>query len=190
MKDKLTFALVLLLLMGVAFFVGRYTKKPVEVEVVQVDTLTIYDTTFVYKPYPVTEKVVETIYVPVQDTLSVHDTTFVVLPRTQKEYSDSLYHAWVSGFMPSLDSIAVFQKTQYITKTVTVPRLPKLALSPVVEAVGGPGVFFVGAGAKLDVWAGNWRFSPGVDYGMMWSGGKWTHGPVVTVSANYNFIIK
>lgn len=190
MKDKFTYILVLLLLVGVAFLVGRCTKKPVEVEVVQVDTVTIYDTTFIDKPYPVTEKVVKTIYIPVTDTLRMHDTTFVALPRTQKEYSDSLYRAWVSGFQPNLDSIAIFQKTQYITKTVSVPRLPKMAISPDVSALGGPGMFFLGAGAKLDMWAGNWRLSPGVDYGLIWNGGKWTHGPVVTVSANYNFIIK
>ena len=120
MKDKLTFALVLLLLLGVAFLVGRWTKTAEirEVEVVKTDTLTVYDTTFIEKPYPVTEKVVETIYVPVTDTLHLHDTTYVVLPRTQKEYSDSTYHAWVSGFLPSLDSIAVYQKTKYITTTI------------------------------------------------------------------------
>ncbi len=33
------------------------------------------------------------------------------IPRTQVEYRDSSYHAWVSGYKPRLDSISLFNKT-------------------------------------------------------------------------------
>lgn len=44
------------------------------------------------------------------------DTIYVPVPITQKEYLTDDYHAWVSGYNPSLDSIDVFQETMYITK--------------------------------------------------------------------------
>ena len=48
--------------------------------------------------------VVDSVKVPVY----LHDTTFVEVPITQKYYhEDSLYDAWVSGFLPQLDSIQV-----------------------------------------------------------------------------------
>lgn len=43
----------------------------------------------------------------------------VVLPITQKAYKDSTYEAWVSGYMPSLDSIRVFQPMTTVTNTIT-----------------------------------------------------------------------
>lgn len=112
---------VLLGLVG-AFIFGRHTApKPEPVVIEKTDTLTLWDTITIDKPIYVKERVVDSIYVPMADTVLVsrNDTTFIVLPRTQKEYSDTLYHAWVSGYQPSLDSISVFQRTEYITTTIT-----------------------------------------------------------------------
>lgn len=59
------------------------------------------------------------------DTLSeTHDTALkdtlrAVVPLTQKEYRDSNFTAYVSGFMPKLDSIEVRSKVVTYTKTVT-----------------------------------------------------------------------
>lgn len=47
----------------------------------------------------------------------LHDTIEVALPITQKEYRDSSYHAWVSGYDAVLDSISVFPKTKIIENT-------------------------------------------------------------------------
>lgn len=46
----------------------------------------------------------------------------IEVPRTQKVYSDSAYTAYVSGYMPKLDSIVVRQKeiTRNITETRTI----------------------------------------------------------------------
>ena len=45
------------------------------------------------------------------DTLHRIDTVTVSLPFVQKQYKDSNYSAWVSGYEPSLDSIKIFPKT-------------------------------------------------------------------------------
>jgi len=60
------------------------------------------------------------------------DSVSVVLPVTQKHYKDSAYDAWVSGYMPRLDSIRVYQRT--ITNTI---RRKQQRLS--VGVVGGYG---------------------------------------------------
>lgn len=112
-------------LMAISFFAGKRAAGYREVVDVKRDTLIVVDTTFIDKPVPVIERVTEYIRVPVIDTLQLHDTTFVVLPRTQKEYSDSLYRAWVSGYKPALDSIEVYRRTEYIHTTETIFPKPR-----------------------------------------------------------------
>lgn len=46
------------------------------------------------------------------------DSVEVEIPITQKEYGDSTYHAWVSGYMANLDSIRVYTRKEYRTETV------------------------------------------------------------------------
>lgn len=46
-----------------------------------------------------------------------NDTVWATVPRTQKRYEDSTYTAWVSGYEPRLDSIEVYRKTVFITKS-------------------------------------------------------------------------
>ena len=60
------------------------------------------------------------------------DSVSVVLPVTSKHYADSAYDAWVSGYMPRLDSIRVYQRT--ITNTIH-RKQPRLS----VGIVGGYG---------------------------------------------------
>lgn len=50
------------------------------------------------------------------------DTLRAVVPLTQKEYRDSNFTAWVSGFMPKLDSIEVRSRVVTYTQTVTKSR--------------------------------------------------------------------
>lgn len=47
------------------------------------------------------------------------DSLWVTIPITQKEYRDSNYTAYVSGYMPKLDSIQIYSKTIIKTQTVT-----------------------------------------------------------------------
>ena len=104
----------------VGFFLGKviWHTKPEQIEVIQVDTVTLWDTVKIDRPVPYKELHIETVYVPVTDTVRLHDTTYVALTRTQKEYRDSLYRAWVSGIDPALDSISVFTPTKYVTTTI------------------------------------------------------------------------
>ena len=93
-------------------------------------TKTVYDTipVFVATPIPRDSTVIRyaTVTVPVFDTIRTHyadtlysDSVSVTLPITQKVYKDSTYEAWVSGYMPVLDSIRIFQPTTVITNTIT-----------------------------------------------------------------------
>lgn len=120
MKDSWKLILVVVGLMVACFFVGRITKHAEQIETIvhKTDTLTLWDTVRIDRPVPVIQRVIDTMYVALADTVSVHDTTFVLLPRTQREYQDSLYHAWISGYRPQLDSIEVYTPTKFITKTI------------------------------------------------------------------------
>ena len=121
-------ALVCLVAFGLSYLAGYRYASHRDVEVVR-DTVTVVsvvrDTVEVEKPVYVKERVVENVYVPVTDTLRLHDTTFVVLPRFQREYADSLYTAWVSGYDPRLDSIRIVRTLHVVTQTVTVKEPPK-----------------------------------------------------------------
>lgn len=101
----------------------------------KVDTLYYFDTLRVYEPVFVASK-------PIHDSVvvAIHDTTLVMqgdslyLPKEQKEYADSTYHAWVSGVSPQLDSIYVYPKHMIITNTVPVPVVKKQRLNFGVQA--------------------------------------------------------
>lgn len=83
------------------------------------DTVTEYkiirDTTFVERPKVYKETIRDTIQLnSLLDNGSKH------LVVSQKEYRDSDYVAWVSGIEPQLDSIMVFNNTEYVFKTSTI----------------------------------------------------------------------
>lgn len=95
-----------------------------------VDTCMVYDTIPYLKPVPkdsVVIRYVTTTLPAIQhiDTVTVFDSVQVEIPITQKEYRDSAYHAFVSGYMPSLDSITVYPRTIYINSTTTSKYIPK-----------------------------------------------------------------
>ncbi|MBO6254678.1 MAG: hypothetical protein J6O49_13690 [Bacteroidaceae bacterium] len=90
--------------------------------IVHTDTITYIDTVRYMKPIPKDSFVIR--HQTITDTTHVivndKDTTIVTnynVPITQKEYNDSTYHAWVSGYEPTLDSIYVFPKYQQINNT-------------------------------------------------------------------------
>lgn len=86
---------------------GRYT-----------DTVRVTDTIVVREPQVKESVVVRTEYRWLRrvDTVSVAaehdtimDTVMVEIPIEQKVYKDSNYTAWVSGYLPRLDSIRVYR---------------------------------------------------------------------------------
>ena len=77
------------------------------------NTVRIRDTVRDSIPYPVVETVVQEIpeLFPVYITLdgdTIHEPIYIPVPITQKEYQTENYHAWVSGYKPSLDSVWVY----------------------------------------------------------------------------------
>lgn len=80
----------------------------------------------------------------------------VLIPITQKEYRDSDYRAWVSGYNPKLDSIRVFSKAVVVSKMETVTKRNPFSLG----IIGGVGYgvitrkpdIFVGVGGSIRIW--------------------------------------
>lgn len=81
--------------------------------IIKRDTVTAVPDT-VYKTIELGERIVK---VAVHDTLHRIDTVTVSLPFVQKQYKDSSYNAWVSGYEPSLDSIKIFPQTTIIRES-------------------------------------------------------------------------
>lgn len=120
--------ILILILCLLCFLAGRHTNRIGDELVGKTDTSTLRDTIRDSIPYPVYETVIQTVpeLFPVYITLegdTVREPIFVPIPVTQKEYLTDDYHAWVSGYNPSLDSIDVFQKTIYITEKVKTRRV-------------------------------------------------------------------
>ena len=151
-KRLLYCALVaVVLLAGLAIY-NRCSSKA-EVVKVERDTVVIHDTVPYYHPTPKDSAIVKyvTRYLPVvkRDTINhfvevsnmVNSVSFrensvtehfadtsnmipVEIPITSKHYQSQDYDAWVSGYEPSLDSIKVYQRTEYITERVTISKPP------------------------------------------------------------------
>ena len=98
-----------------------------------VESQITHDTIFVREPMAASDTIIRYVSIPllvngkgerVHDTIAVVSTDTIriqgdtlQLPITQKVYRDSNYTAYVSGWHPSLDSIAVINRT--ITNTIT-----------------------------------------------------------------------
>lgn len=118
------------------FFLGKSMYQPTYDEKVERDTVIVRDTVFDYPPAPVDSARVRyvTRFLPVvkNDTINhfvevskmIHDTVEVQVPITSKHYGSKDYDAWVSGYEPSLDSIKVYQRTEYITERITISKPP------------------------------------------------------------------
>ena len=93
-----------------------YNVRTVTDTIIERDTITAIPDT-VYRTVALGEK---TVKVVIHDTLCKTDTVTVSLPFVQKQYKDSSYSAWISGYEPSLDSIRVFPKTTIIRESKVV----------------------------------------------------------------------
>lgn len=123
------------------------------------DTLVVRDTVRERYPVYVERTVTDTMLVALTDTVRVSDTVYVRLPREQKRYADTNYVAWVSGYRPRLDSIEVYQATQYVTKEIILP---------------GP--------------ARRWGIGIQAGYGIGLAGGKVTGMPYIGIGISYNIL--
>lgn len=93
--------------------------------------VTVYDTITYRNPVAVDSVVIRYVAAKMsvastQDSVirleEPRDSAEVAVPITQKVYRDTAYTAWVSGYMPSLDSISIRQSTHYVTETVPARR--------------------------------------------------------------------
>ena len=132
-------ALVAVVLLAALAIYNRCSSRA-EVVKVERDTVVVYDTIPHYYPVPKDSAVVKyvTRYLRRTDTveqfIAVNNMTdhfadtskmiAVEVPITSKHYSCKDYDAWVSGYEPSLDSIKVYQRTEYITERVTISKPP------------------------------------------------------------------
>ena len=125
----LVFAVLLLfnIVNAIGYFVNEHRNSHFSEMKVKVDTLFVYDTIFVEKPVIKKVEIIDTLLLPMPytDTLMLHDTVFFHLPIEQRQYSDPRYTAWVSGYRPQLDSIQIYQTTEYITKEIKMVTKPK-----------------------------------------------------------------
>ena len=137
-KHLIILAAVAILCLLCGFFVakGMY-DRPLD-ESVSRDTVTLHDTVPEYLPAPKDSARIKyvTRWLPAKhDTVYsenyaqsfaeiMHDTVAVQVPITSKHYGGKNYDAYVSGFEPSLDSIFVYNETQYITETITKSKPP------------------------------------------------------------------
>ena len=145
MKNFYVFLLGILLGFFVCMMLSTYKEiTPNRVPVAKKDTIsvteykTIVDTIFVDKPKYYKEVVRDT--VQLNHFVRNEDKYLVV---TQKEYRDSNYVAWVSGVEPQLDSIMVFNNTEYVFKTSTIETVKTIE--------DKTGKWFTGAGLyRLD----------------------------------------
>jgi hypothetical protein len=129
MKELVTLwasTVLIALLMCMTFYFGFYVCKQSRIDGKFIDTVrsTIYDTIYYRMPIAHDSVVIRylnkyvTVSKMVKDSIVVHkdDSIPVTIPITQKEYNDSTYRAWVSGYNANLDSINIFNKT--VTNTI------------------------------------------------------------------------
>lgn len=113
---------VTLLLIGLigSFLIGYHVRGAgAENAPVLSDTVIVVDT--IIERIPTSERDTLIRYEKLAgDTIIRNDTIYI--PIIQKEYVTDNYHAWISGYKPAIDSIVVFPKTVYVTKTVPARR--------------------------------------------------------------------
>ena len=152
---SLMFAFIVLIgLMTYDFYLTHKLIKQTKAEIVEIhDTIEKIQYDKIFLARPIAYKVKEINHDTVRITDVKHDSVDVILPVIQKEYRDSTYSAWVSGYQDvNLDSIEVYQKnifteinnTKYVTKYKNRPFGFSVGLggtySPVSNKIE-PGVF-------------------------------------------------
>jgi hypothetical protein len=84
------------------------------------------------------------------------DSVAVVVPITQKEYGDSTYHAWVSGYSVELDSIKTYTRKEVTTVVRTVEASSRnrrwhIGVSAGYGLTGGGAAPYVGIGISYSL---------------------------------------
>lgn len=148
---KLPYIIIALLVIAcVASWFRPHEQPPAEIRTeTKIKTVVKVDTLLISEPMAVFWR-----FVP-DDTTRIGDT---LLQRRQVVYADSSYRAVVSGYVdPRLDSLQVFSKTVYQTKTndiyhpVVVKSKPKRWGLGLQVGYGYPGGGYVGVGVSYNL---------------------------------------
>lgn len=119
----------------VALIISLTNRKEVVKEVVTNDTVRTVklDTLRVPEPIFLRDTIVDTIYLE----------NGLKLPVSQRFYKGENYNAWISGYMPSLDSINIFTRNEIVTVTKTITQEKKRRLEVFVSGgvTAGKGIF-------------------------------------------------
>lgn len=110
----LTYSALILLLVLLVPNMRSCKKKADESEpkeIIRTERIIVRDTIVIREPIVKEVRIVDTIMIPT-------DTTFVQIVFTQNMYEGDGYKAWVSGYMPRLDSINIFKEKEYIKETI------------------------------------------------------------------------
>lgn len=155
---------ILVILLAVACVVVWFRPhEPLSADM-RPDTTDYVDTIPFYYPVPKDSLVIryKTVKLPMKkdtctakgDTCTVSvDSVEVEIPIASKEYEDSLYHLWVSGYNVSLDSINVYSRLREIK--IPVPAKKKrwgLGLQAGYGFYPGQSGFYVGVGVSYNLW--------------------------------------
>lgn len=154
----LPWILVILFALAV-LFLWNHQHEPSPIS--KPDTIEYVDTIPFYFPI-VRESIViryKTVKLPIkqdsceakQDSCMSSDSANVIIPIIQKEYEDSLYHLWVSGYDVSLDSIKVNSLTREITIPILAPAKRKRWGLGIQVGYSYPVGMYVGVGVSYNI---------------------------------------
>lgn len=136
MKNWITYIVIGAMAAVIVFLLLRKPEEPKpKIKTVVVNEMK-HDTVTHYLPKFVSETLIK------YDTIYVRDTILVEVPITQREYQDSTYHAYISGYKSNLDSIEVFQRTM-IVNTITTEKVVVNGSKWVITAGLNVGVGYV-----------------------------------------------
>ena len=150
-KVILTILLTAVICSAVGYGYGRRGSR---VSTSVADTICFRDTIRDSIPYPVIETVVQEIpeLFPVYITIggdTIQEPVYIPVPISQKEYQTENYHAWVSGYKPSLDSVWVYPE-----KIIIREKLRRWGIGVIAGyGIGRNGLSpYVGVGGYWRVW--------------------------------------
>lgn len=157
------FISICLIVLGYTFCYYQHKQVCVDDIVKEVQVIkekVVRDTIFSEKPVYINKQIVRTDTVQLYDIKQ--DSVQVEIPYIQKEFKDSLYEAWVSGYQEvNLDSIRVFKekqiieinKTNYITKYKNRPFSVGIQAGYGYDLMNKRALPFIGVGVQYNLFS-------------------------------------
>lgn len=157
------FISICLIVLGYTFCYYQHKQVCVDDIVKEVQVIkekVIRDTIFSKKPVYINKQIIRTDTVQLYDIKQ--DSVYVKLPYIQKEFKDSLYEAWVSGYQEvNLDSIRVFKEkqileinnTNYITKYKNRPFSVGIQTGYGYDFMNKRALPFIGIGVQYNLFS-------------------------------------